>query len=62
MTKKDYVLIGTSLFLTYQVVVKGLEYPAYEQLVQRLALRLQADNPKFDMDKFFEITGIKEAV
>lgn len=75
MTKTDYELIASVFKSELDYTRREAEVPnrnkelagAFEQsnraikgFANRLALKLQADNPKFNRDKFLKACGIEE--
>lgn len=57
MSKKDYVLIASSLKSVFENS-QGMDSYTYETLVTRLALGLEAENTRFDRVRFLEACGL----
>jgi hypothetical protein len=55
MTRKDYQLIASALSTAWYNTQAGREDVAY-----RMADALQADNPRFDRDRFLVAAGVYE--
>lgn len=56
MTKKDYIAIANA-FAALNKITKGKAI--HEQYCIALANVLQADNPRFDRERFLEACGVK---
>ena len=53
MTRKDYKLIAGYLAVAYsKTVFRNNAYEGFELVMDALLDALQADNPRFDRDKF----------
>lgn len=52
MTKKDYVLIASSINQT--INRKDTDLPTMTMLMANIATRLADDNPRFDSVRFFD--------
>lgn len=64
MTKKDYILIATSIWRSgYLTDRNKIRQEAKEKMRRLIAIdlasELKNDNPKFDREKFMETCGVR---
>jgi len=68
MTKKDYELIASELKSQHELLgynsgtIAGSDTSVYEMSCRLWAQTLQAQNPRFNKEKFLQACGIKVAV
>lgn len=55
MTKKDYILIADVLSVADKEASEGLDgYIVLQGIIDRLCLKLERDNPRFDRARFID--------
>ena len=58
MTRKDYELIANSLSIVNDIYGDEIDNNTYKLIVNSLAMKLEAANPRFDKDRFRRAVGL----